>query len=336
MEKVNIKQLAQMLNLSIATVSKALRDSYDISRETKEKVIELANKLNYEPNPHASSLRGNRSKTIAVVLPEIANNYFGLVINGIESVAEAKEFHVLIYLTHERYEKEKIFARHLLSGRVDGVLVSTSCTTDDYRHLHALQDKGVPVVYFDRVLDDEATWSVTTDDHESSYLATSHLIEAGCKRIAHFAVSQYTSIGKKRLSGYLQALKDHDFDIEESLIMYSTNCDREDAAGIACILSEKKCDGVFAAIEKYAIVAYEQCHALNISIPEELKIIAFSNLHTAPLLNPSLTTITQPAFDIGREAAAVLFNILEKKRQQQPHSTILKSTLIKRASTAGK
>ncbi|MFT3946485.1 MAG: LacI family DNA-binding transcriptional regulator [Agriterribacter sp.] len=163
MEKINIKQLAGMLNLSIATVSKALRDSYDISKETKEKVLQLASRLNYEPNPHASCLRRNKSKTIAVIIPEIANNYFALVINGIESIARERDFHVLIYLTHESFEREKKFAGHLLNGRVDGVLISASSTTTDYAHMHALQNKDIPVVYFDRVLEDENSWKVTSE-----------------------------------------------------------------------------------------------------------------------------------------------------------------------------
>ncbi|MFT3946486.1 MAG: substrate-binding domain-containing protein [Agriterribacter sp.] len=152
--------------------------------------------------------------------------------------------------------------------------------------------------------------------------------------MAHLAISQYTSIGRKRLNGYLQALKDHDVSANDSLIMYSVNCDNEDAAAIANILSTQKCDGIFAAVEKYAILTYEQCNKLNISIPRDVKVIAFSNLQTASLLNPSLTTITQPAFDIGKKSASILFSALDKKLSMQSHSTILKSTLIERSSTA--
>jgi LacI family transcriptional regulator len=336
MERVNIKQLAAMLNLSIATVSKALRDSYDISKATKEKVIELATRLNYEPNPHASSLRRNKSKTIAVIVPEIANNYFALAINGIESVAEENGFHVLIYLTHEDFEKEKMFARHLLSGRVDGVLVSISGATTDYTHLRALEQKDIPVVYFDRVSEAEDTKCITTDDFESSRLATAHLITKGCSRIAHLAISQHTSIGKKRKGGYLQALADHNIPVDDSLIIYCSNSDGENAASIADLLLHKKCDGIFAAVEKYAITTYEQCNTLNIPIPQRVKVIAFSNLQTASLLNPPLTTITQPAFDIGREAARILFNALNKKiPSASPENIILKSLLIERDSTSG-
>jgi LacI family transcriptional regulator len=151
MQSVDLKKLAQLLNLSVSTVSKALRDSYDISKETKERVIALANKLNYQPNPHASSLRRHKSKTIAVILPEIANNFFSLAINGIESIAQEKGYHVLIYISHEDVEKEIAFSKLLHNGRVDGVIISLSGTTKNPDHLKELQERGVPIVFFDRV-----------------------------------------------------------------------------------------------------------------------------------------------------------------------------------------
>jgi LacI family transcriptional regulator len=191
-------------------------------------------------------------------------------------------------------------------------------------------------VYFDRVSEAEDTKCITTDDFESSRLATAHLITKGCSRIAHLAISQHTSIGKKRKGGYLQALADHNIPVDDSLIIYCSNSDGENAASIADLLLHKKCDGIFAAVEKYAITTYEQCNTLNIPIPQRVKVIAFSNLQTASLLNPPLTTITQPAFDIGREAARILFNALNKKiPSASPENIILKSLLIERDSTSG-
>ena len=225
MESVDLKKLAQLLNLSISTVSKALRDSYDISKETKERVVALANELNYQPNPHASSLRKSKSKTIAVIIPEIANNYFTLAINGIESVAQEKGYHVLIYLTHEDAAKEISFIRHLHNGRVDGVLISLSSTTTDYKHLEDLQKKGLPIVFFDRVYEHLNTACVTTDDFESGYKATQHLIDQGCTKIAHLMISQNLSIGDKRMKGYLKALEDNKIKFDEHLLVHCTNDD---------------------------------------------------------------------------------------------------------------
>lgn len=335
MESVNIKKLAQLLNLSIATVSKALRDSYDISKETKEKVIALAKELNYQPNPHASFLRKNNSSTIAVIIPEIANNYFTLAINGIESVAHEKGYHVIIYLSHEDAAREVAFTRHLHSGRADGVLISVSSTTTDYAHLHELQDKGLPIVFFDRVCEGFDTAKVTTDDYQSGYVATKHLIDQGCQRIAHLAISTSLSIGSKRAKGYLQALHDHGVMSDESFLIECVNDTVLDTELIKELLLHIKPDGIFAAVERYAITCYELCEALDLNIPKDVKIISFSNLQTASLLNPSMTTIMQPAFEIGREAASILLKKLEKKSfQLKDESIVIESKLIPRKSTA--
>jgi len=253
MESVNIKKLAQLLGLSIATVSKALRDSYDISKETKEKVVTLARELNYQPNPHASSLRRHASKTIAVIIPEIANNYFTLVIDGIESVVQEKGYHVMIYLTHEDVNREIAFARTLHNGRVDGALISVSGTSNEFTHFRELQAKGLPMVFFDRVVEDFDTIKVTTDDFESAYLATKHLIERGCQRIAHLGISKNLSIGKKRLNGYMKALADHNMAADDTLIAACTNDNTKDFEIISNLFTEHKVDGIFASNQPTAI-----------------------------------------------------------------------------------
>jgi len=312
-----------------------LRDSHDISKETKEKVIALANELNYQPNPHASFLRKHNSKTIAVILPEIANNYFTLAINGIESVAHEKGYHVIIYITHEDLSREIAFTRHLHSGRADGILISVSGATNDYTHLRELQQKGLPIVFFDRVCEDFNTVKVTTDDYESAYLATSHLINQGCQQIAHLAISKNLSIGNKRAKGYFQALQDHALPLDESLLIACTNDNDQDRALINTLFTEKKPDGIFAAVERYAILTYEICRERGLRIPQDVKIISFSNLQTASLLNPALSTITQPAYAIGREAATLLLKALDKKSfQLTDESIVLKSELIERESTS--
>ena len=336
MASVDLKKLAQLLNLSISTVSKALRDSYDISKETKERVIALANELNYQPNPHASSLRKLKSKTIAVIIPEIANNYFTLAINGIESVAQEKGYHVLIYLSHEDATKEASFIRHLHNGRVDGLLISLSGTTTDYSYLEELQEKGLPIVFFDRVYEHLNTTCVTTDDYESAYKGTQHLITQGCRRIAHLTISQSLSIGNKRMRGYLHALNDNNMKVDESMIIHCTNDDEKDLNQLQKLFDRKnRPDGIFAAVERHAMLGYEVCNRLKLSIPKDVKVISFSNLQTADYLNPSLTTITQPAFDIGKEAASILFRAVEKKMfQLKSENIVFRSELIQRNSSS--
>lgn len=336
MATVDLKRLAKELNLAVSTVSRALRDSYEISAETKQRVFELARKLNYVPNPYASSLRKQKSRTIAVVIPEIANNFFALAINGIESIAQEKGYHVLIYLTHEQYSREVSIARHLQSGRVDGLLLSLSGETNNYEHLKDLQQTGVPIVFFDRISESLNSARVITNDFESGRKAADHLIERGCRRIAYLSISNNLSIANKRMDGYLKALEKHGIAHDPKLVLQCSANDNEANYKAICNLLKKKNrpDGIFASVEKLAILSYQACEELKLRIPEDVKVLGFSNLETAAWLNPSLTTITQPAFDIGKEAAALLFKTIEKKSMNfSDEKLVLNSTLIIRNST---
>lgn len=335
MDPVTLKSLAKELNLAVSTVSRALSDSYEISEETKEKVNALAKKLNYQPNANARSLRKGNSFTIAVVLPEIANNFFSLVINGIEEIAQANNYHVLIYLTHESHQKEAAFISHLNNGRVDGVLMSLSGESNDISHLHTLKEKNIPIVFFDRICESITTVKVTTNDYESGYQATTHLIEKGCHNISYLAFSKNLSIDNKRMQGYMDALEHHGIPFNEELIISCGSDNDSNYNTIKSLLSSEKApDGIFAAVEMLAILCYEVCRELKINIPKELKIISFSNLRTASLLNPSLSTITQPAFEIGKQAATALFTALRKNQTELTNENIiLSSALIEREST---
>lgn len=332
---MNLKQLAKELNISISTVSKALRDSHEISMATKSIVLAKAKELNYQVNPFASSLRKQKSKTIAVVIPEIANNFFGLAINGIESIAQEKGYHVLIYLTHEDKEKEIAITKLLQNGRVDGIMMSLSSQTTDITHLEELKEREIPLVFFDRVADQIDSPKITTDDYNSGVKATEHLIENGCKRIAFLSISQNLSISNKRMNGYSEALRKGGIKQENNLIVSCNGDEKKNNDLIRKLLSRKnRPDGIFASVETLAITTYEICKELNLNIPQDVKIISFSNLQTAALLNPSLTTITQPAFEIGREAASILFKLVEKRGFNfLLEKTVLKSQLIERNST---
>jgi LacI family transcriptional regulator len=335
---MNLKQLAKELNISISTVSKALRDSHEISAATKNLVLAKAKEFNYQVNPFASSLRKQKSKTIAVVIPEIANNFFALAINGIESIAQEKGYHVLIYLTHEDKEKEIAITKLLQNGRVDGIMMSLSSHTAELTHLEELKEKEIPIVFFDRVADQIDAPKITTDDYNSGVKATEHLIENGCKRIAFLSISQNLSISNKRMNGYSDALKKSGLKVDNSLIVSCNGDEKKNKDVIRKLLSRKnRPDGIFASVEKLAITTYEICEALNLNIPKDVKIISFSNLQTAALLNPSLTTITQPAFEIGREAASILFKLVEKRGFNfLLEKTELKSILVERNSTKEK
>jgi LacI family transcriptional regulator len=336
MGQVNLKTLAKELNLSISTVSKALRDSYEIGKDTKEKVKALAEKLNYEPNPFASSLRKKSSKTIAVIIPEISNNFFALAIDGIQAIAQERGYHVLTYLTHEALINEISTVNHLVNGRVDGVLMSICSEKGTSTHLKLLSESEMPIVFFDRVSENSSAPTVTTDDYESGFKGTEHLIEAGCKKIAFLAASKHLSIINKRMNGYINALEKNNIAYDPSLVIECAS-DAEESMKIIkqSLQTKNRPDGIFASVETLAIATYHVCSELEIGIPADIKILSFSNLRTASLLAPSLTTITQPAFEIGKESASILFRQIEKKQlQDYPDKVVIKSSLIPRESTS--
>jgi LacI family transcriptional regulator len=335
MRNINIKELAKVLNLSTSTVSRAFRDNSDISKETKDKILAAAKEFNYQPNHYASNLREQRSKTIAVILPELANNFFSQAIHGIERIARSKGYHILIYATDDDYEKEVSFIRHLHNGRADGIIMSVSGEANDHTYLNELNQQRLPLVFFDRVYEDIITPRVITNDYGSSFAAAQHLIKQGCKRIAYLVINKNLSIGKTRMQGYLDALEKYNIPFDDHLIVDCTNSYKRNNVILKDMFRKLKPDGVFTSVERLAFATYYACYDMNISIPQEVKVVGFSSLEIAPLLNPSLTTVTQPATQIGIEAASLLFKMLEHpERVNINEKIILDSKLIKRNSTA--
>ena len=334
MSEVNIRQLAKELNLSIGTVSKALRNSHEISAQTKEKVFSLAKELNYIPNPYASSLRRKKSNTIGIVVPEIADSFFSHAIKGIESVAQSKGYHALVYLTEENFLREQSILKEFKSGRVDGVLMSISSETSSITHIQELDDHHIPFVLFDRTADEITTTKITTDDFESSYKATQHLIKRGCKKIYYLSISKHLSINNKRILGFLKALSEFKIKGDKNIIQCSNSSKENNLTLRKIFQSDKRPDGIIVSVEKLTTPVYLVCKELQINIPKQLKIISFSNSEAAPILNPSLTTITQPAFEMGKKAALILFKAIEKKNYRMPNENIIiSSSLIIREST---
>lgn len=337
MDQVNLKKLAKELNLAVSTVSRALRDSHEISPTTKERVRALAEKWGFQPNPHASSLRQNKSRTIAVIIPEIENNFFSQVINGIEAVAPHKGYHVLIYLTHEDHTRERDVLQLLRNGRVDGVMISVAKTSTNLQHIEAYRQAGIPMVLFDRTCEDIDVPNIMTNDSEMAFKATEHLLKRGCERIAFLGIEGHLSISNRRQTGYLEALKKFRTSTPPMLVACSTK-DHENRVILQELLqrpASERPDGILAAIEKFAVNTYEVCKELDLSIPRDVKVISFSNLQAAALFDPALSTIIQPAYDIGRESANILIRIIEKKILMPfEKKMVLPSQLIERASTA--
>jgi LacI family transcriptional regulator len=335
MDNINIKKLAKELNLSTSTVSRAFRNNNDINKETKQRILDRARELGYQPNHYASNLRERKSRTIAVIVPELANNFFLQAINGLEQVASTKGYHILIYLTGDNYEKEVSFIHHLSNGRVDGIMMSVSGeSARDHSYLHKLKEKNIPLVFFDRIYEDIEAARVTTDDYESALQGTEHLIQAGCRQIAFLVINKNLSIGKKRLQGYCDALLRHGLPYREELVVDCSNDPDRNADILRQALPALKPDGLFASVERLAIATYYVCQDLGIRIPEDLKVISFSSLEIAPLLNPALSTITQPAFEMGTQAANLLFAAIDGgATQTQTQQVVLKARLVERRSS---
>jgi len=317
-EAVTIKDIAKALGVSTSTVSRALRDSYEISPETKQLVLECAEKLNYRPNPIALSLKERRSRSIGVVVCEIANNFFSQVINGIESIAYDRGYNVIISQSRESYEREVIDLQYLASRSVDGLLISLSTETNDISHLKALQAKGLPIVFFDRISEDINTHRVVVDNFKGAYEATDHLIKNGCTRIAAVTNSEFLSITSERLGGYKEALLANGIEVNENYIQhcfYGGMIFSEIEDAINKLFTQKqRPDAIFATSDKLTTGCLKTLKRRGIKIPDDIALVGFSNTDIAELIDPPLSLVRQPALEMGQAATELLLQVIESKR----------------------
>lgn len=312
---ISLKELAAELKLAPSTVSRALNDSYEISEATKKKVVSMAEKLNYHANPFARSLRENKSKTIAVIIPERINSFFAQVMDGIEEVAQDQGYHLLVYNTHEDIERERKIVNLLLNGRADAIAMSVTSQTSNISHLQKLHDRGLPVLFFDRIRADIPTTKFITNDYESAYEGTKHLIKRSCKKIALLMLGKDLSISQERQRGYNDAILSEGWELDPDMIISCSHNEESNVKIITKLLtSPNRPDGIMSSVEKLAFATYQAVKHTSLKIPTDLKIISFSNSSIAGLLNPSLTTITQPALSIGNECAKLLIKKLTKPK----------------------
>jgi len=337
-EAITIKDIAKALGLSTSTVSRALRGSYEISTETKKLVLEYAEKLNYRPNPIAQSLKEKRSRSIGIIVCEIANNFFSQAINGIESVAYKKGYYVIISQSHESYEREVSNAQYLASRSVDGLLVSLSTETTDFSHLKKLHEKGLPIVFFDRVTEEMQTHKVIANNFNGAYEATEHLLRSGFKRIAHVTISPHLSITKERLAGYKAALADNGVPFDESLVKYCKYggliISETEQAIDALLNLPQKVDAIVAASDKLSTGCLSTLAKKNIRIPDDMALVGFTNSPLTEVFHPSMSSVRQPAFEMGQVAMEMLIQIIESRRPVTEFETrVLNTELTIRASS---
>ncbi|MBN1819874.1 MAG: LacI family DNA-binding transcriptional regulator [Prolixibacteraceae bacterium] len=332
--QVTIKDIARELGISPSTVSRALKNHPDISQETKNAVNALAEKLNYQPDAVALSLRQNRSNTIGVIIPEIVHYFFSSVISGIEDVAYDAGFTVIICQSNELFDREVSNTKALLSHRVDGILVSISKQTSEFNHLFEIKERGIPMVFFDRIVPDLSADQIIIDDLEASYRATKHLVEGGRKRIAHFAGPQGLVIGKQRKEGYLKALREAGLPIEESLMQEADTFEKAHIYATRLLESKNPPDGIFAVNDLTAIGAMQTLQKKGVKIPDEIAIVGFSDGRFSGITDPTLTSVDQHGYEMGTIATEMLLKrILSEDRSYPFETRILNANLIIRGSS---
>ncbi|RYU77193.1 LacI family DNA-binding transcriptional regulator [Hymenobacter persicinus] len=335
MDTVTIKDIARALNLSTSTVSRALRGSYEINPETKRLVMEYAERLNYRPNPIALSLKGSASRAIGIIVPQIANYFFSQAINGIEAIAYNRGYHVIIFQTHESYDREVLNIQQAVSRRVDGLLISLSSETSDVTHLKELQAQGMPIVLFDRVSADLEATQVVADNFKGAFDATEHLIQAGRRRIAHLTIPPWLSITQERLAGYRAALEKHGIPYDENLVRYGTFGPDEVGPMVDELMAlTPRPDAFFTASDRLAAGCLAALQQRKVAIPDDIALIGFTNMNVAELLSPPMSTVVQPAQQIGHVAAERLIDLIERKHRALPIDTVrIPTELIIREST---
>lgn len=335
--KVTLKQIAKELDVSISTVSKSLRDSPEISEDTRLKVQAFAKLYNYKPNLIALSLKNRKTKTIGIIIPEIVHHFFATVISGIEHVANEKGYNVIVTLSDESFDKEVINMEMLANGSIDGFIMSLSKETQfrrDFHHISEVINQGMPVVMFDRVTNDISCDKVIIDDNLAAYEAVQRLIDSGFKNIALITTVDYVSVGKLRTDGYIKALKTNDIAIDSDLILKIEDIDHC-TDQIEQLIRNNKIDAIFAVNELFAVTAIKEAKMQGISVPEEMAVIGFTDGIISKYSSPSITTVGQNGIKMGNKAAQMLIDRLETEEEEEEHyrTEVIETNLVVREST---
>lgn len=337
-EKATIHDIARKLNITASTVSRALNDHPRISAETKKAVLKVARKLNYQPNNIAAALRNGKSNIIGIIVPTADRSFFSSVVRGIEEIANRSRYNVMICQTYDNYDKEVATVEALLNARVDGIIASHGKETANFDHFLKVKERGIPLILFDRSNDELEVSHVVIDDFLGAYKATEHLIQQGCRRIAHFTNIRKISIYKERLRGYREALLANGLEYNEQLVVES-NLQLEDGrTSMEKLLKLRQMpDAVFSASALGAVGAMQVIKERNIKIPQQIALVGFSNEVFTSFTEPSLSTVEQHSLRIGNAAAEIfLEEVALRNKKFIPQKVVLKPELIIRDSSRKK
>lgn len=343
-KKTTISDIAKELNITASTVSRALGNHPRISDSTKEAVWKMVEKLNYQPNNIASALRKGKSNIIGVIVPTSDRQFFASFIRGIEEIVRDEGYNLMICQSDDQFRKEKSGIDTLLNIRVDGIIASVAKETTDFSHYKKVKQQGVPLVLYDRVIESLGVNLVVSDDYLGAYNAVSHLIEQGCKRIAHFAGKQHIQIYQDRLKGYLQALRDHNLSVDDEIIIESdlirdtySILETGRQIGKKLLQIPNPPDGIFSSSDFAAMGAIQIFKDMKMKIPEEIALVGYSNDFSASVIEPSLTSLDQHTIQMGNLAAKHFLNQINTKPEEfTPQKTLLKPDLIIRESSSRK
>lgn len=343
-QKITLKQIAKELDVSISTVSKALRNSVEIGEDTREKVQAFAKFYNYRPNNIALSLKNSKTKTIGVIIPEIVHYFFSNVISGIEKIANQKGYNVIVGLSNESFDKEVLNMQMLANGSIDGFILSVAKGTmmkQDYHHFMETINQGMPIVMFDRVIDEIPCDKVIIDDKRSARIAVLKLIENGCKNIAIVTTEDYISVGKLRTDGYKDALTSQGRKVDEAYILKLSDYVNDEAQlnhieekVERFLINNPDIDGILGVNELYALTVIKIARKLGRRVPADLQVVSYTDGVLSRHATPSLTTVKQHGQMMGEKSAELLIRKLEMESEEESYQTmIIETELIEREST---
>lgn len=329
--QITIKDIARALNVSPSTVSRALKDNKDISRETRELIHTYAREHNYKPNALAVNLRASRSNTIGVIVPQLVHHFFSCVLSGIEKSAAETGYNILVAQSNESYEQEVKIVRSFLATRVCGVISSLAKGTSRYEHYRELLDNRIPVVFYDRICTELNTERVVVDDYAGAFSAVEYMIQTGCKRILFYAAAPHLEITKNRRNGYLDAMKKNRIPVDDSMILLCDTRERAISLTPGLLEGPNRPDGFFAINDETASGILHACKSAGIKVPDEVSICGFTDGAIAQNTDPKLTTVEQHGEEVGKSAFSILFAKLEGAEKSP--NRIVRTNLIVRGTT---
>lgn len=317
---VTIYDIAERLNLATSTISRALKDHHSISEKTIKKVKKTAEEMGFVPNTLAAGLRGNKSKTIGVLIPTITQPFLSSLISGIEITARKSDYSVIIMQSHDSYEEEVKMAKSLYSSRVSGVICSLAMETRDTAHFEQFSNNNIPLVFVDRVPKGFNTFRVVIDNYTAGYKATKHLIEQGCTRIAHMtAGAEFGNLYTERKRGYVDALIEHGLPVVDELIVNLKAMTYDDGVKACLKLFGLKTppDGLFAPGDILAVSAVQTAKKKGIRVPQDFAVIGFNNDPISEIIEPNISTITHPAEKMGKAAANIVIDTIKSSKEEE-------------------